>query len=295
MFGYIKPAICLLSEDEKTLYKAVYCGLCHSLGRVTGQLSRFTLSYDFVLLALIQMLANNESPSMTVRRCPVHPIRGCNVVIRSATLDRCAALSALLVHESIRDGIEDEKGFSLCKAHLGSIPARHFLNKAEKQFPLPKEDVLGQLEQLHRLEKNGCAYPDEAAEVFGNLLSIVSVCGVEDELLQFAVSKMMFHIGKWIYLVDAADDFEKDIRQGKFNPFAKHGLDKERLSDSLEQELSFCDDILSKIPKGDPAIRSIIRNILFSGTHNISQKILFDNQKTKGRAGHGAQSNERSL
>ena len=48
MFGYIKPHSPELKVREDAYYRGVYCGLCRAMGRCTGCLSRFTLSYDFV-------------------------------------------------------------------------------------------------------------------------------------------------------------------------------------------------------------------------------------------------------
>ena len=282
MFGYIKPNFCSLSKEEQQLYKSVYCGLCHSLGKMTGQLSRLTLNYDFVLLALLHMLVKNETPSYRTRRCLVHPFKGCSSVLTSDTLDRCAALSVLLVQESIEDSVSDEKGFSLFKAKIAQLPARIFLKKASKRFELPTTNVKTQLKALSILEKNKVYSPDAAAEIFGTLLAQVSVFGIDDELLDFAVCEIMFHIGKWIYLIDAADDFEKDKKEGNYNPFLPDGPDLNDLSDCLDKELYLCEQILAKIPAGDPLIRSVIRNILFYGTEAVKNEVL--SKKTKGNA-----------
>ena len=101
-------------------------------------------------------------------------------------------------------------------------------------------------------------------------------------MMQFAVSKIMFRLGKWIYLMDAADDFTEDTKKGRFNPFSPHGLDPARLQNSLEWELKHCDELLRKIPDIDPKIRHILRNILFYGTAAVTEQVLFPNRQTKG-------------
>ena len=50
MFGYIRPVTAELKVKEYELYRAVYCGLCRSLGKCTGCASKLTLNYDFVFL-----------------------------------------------------------------------------------------------------------------------------------------------------------------------------------------------------------------------------------------------------
>ncbi len=289
MFGYIKPVISLLSEDEQALYKSVYCGMCHALGKIAGQSARFALSYDFVFLALMRMAIDHESPVSTLRRCPIHPFRGCPAVQDSITLDYCAALSVLLGYESIEDKLHDEKGIAHVKARMAKLPARRFLKKAEKRISLPREEVSKHLKALAQIEKDGCESAEIPAEIFGELLADVSVYGIDDDIARFALSKIMFRLGKWIYLVDAADDFQEDKKRNRFNPFLPHGPDPYRLQNSLEWELSYCDEMLRKIPNMDPKIRHIIRNILFLGTAAITDQVLFQNGNRKETE------NERSL
>ena len=282
MFGYIKPSPCLLKEDEQQLYKAVYCGLCHSLGKICSQTARFTLSYDFVFLALIRIAATGEKPIQTNSKCPSHPFKGCLTIKDSPSLDYCAALSVLLTHESLQDKLDDEKGLSHFSAKICKIPCKRFLNKAMDQFDLPIEAVRCRLKELSLLEKQQCTSPDIPAEVFGRLLAEVSSYGIEDDLIRFAIESIMFRIGKWIYLIDAADDFEKDKKKGSYNPFLPDGPDKQILINSLEWELAHCDNIFDKLPCEHQKVRNIIENILYHGTQLVAQSVLFPDTRKKG-------------
>ena len=55
MFGYVRACKPELKIKEYETYKAVYCSLCRLMGREYGLWSRFTLSYDFTFLALLNM------------------------------------------------------------------------------------------------------------------------------------------------------------------------------------------------------------------------------------------------
>ena len=291
MFGYIKPLPCKLSNEEQKLYKAIYCGLCHSLGEICSQPARFTLNYDFVFLALIRMAATNEVPTLTIGRCPSHPMKGCLYVKDSPSLNYCAALSVLLGYESIQDKLIDDKGFKHFSAKLCLVPYRKFLKKASKYHDLPIGSVHFHLEKLHQLENENCKHPDLAAKIFGDLLQDVSIYGIEDDLLQFAIGKIMFHIGKWIYLIDAADDFEKDKQNGTYNPFLPDGPNKELLANTLQWQLYNCDSIIDKLPCNDIRIQNLIKNILFYGTDAVAKSVLFPSKQSKGNN----KKNERSI
>ena len=53
MFGYLVPDKPYLYLKDDTLYKALYCGVCKSIGKVSGQRARFTLTYDIAFLSAI--------------------------------------------------------------------------------------------------------------------------------------------------------------------------------------------------------------------------------------------------
>ena len=74
MFGYVKPFVPELKVAQHELYRAVYCGLCRAMGRVTGQASRFTLSYDLVFLAAVRMILEGETPVLEHFSCMAHPL-----------------------------------------------------------------------------------------------------------------------------------------------------------------------------------------------------------------------------
>lgn len=39
------------------------------------------------------------------------------------------------------------------------------------------------------------------------------------------LEQMLYHLGRWVYLIDAADDLQKDAVSGNYNPVAlRYGL-----------------------------------------------------------------------
>ena len=67
MFGYVIANMDTLSQGARERYRAVYCGLCRTLGRQHGQLGRLTLTYDMVfLILLLSALDRTELPLVTI-------------------------------------------------------------------------------------------------------------------------------------------------------------------------------------------------------------------------------------
>ena len=60
MYGYVRTHAPELKVRQQEYYRAVYCGLCRTMGKCTGQCSRMTLSYDFTFFALVRMALTGE-------------------------------------------------------------------------------------------------------------------------------------------------------------------------------------------------------------------------------------------
>ena len=109
MFGYVRPVRAKLTEKDKEYYGAVYCGLCHALGKRYGFLARLTLTYDFAFLAML--LAPAEcSCEVCRKRCPYHPLRKKKGHMELGELETAADKSVILTWYKLCDDIED-KGF----------------------------------------------------------------------------------------------------------------------------------------------------------------------------------------
>lgn len=53
MFGYISPDRPYLFIKDETLYKALYCGVCKSIGAECGQMARSALTYDMAFMSAL--------------------------------------------------------------------------------------------------------------------------------------------------------------------------------------------------------------------------------------------------
>ena len=276
MFGYIKPVPAELKVREYELYRSVYCGLCTALGRNTTCVSRLTLSYDFVFLAIVRMALTGETGSLERRRCLAHPTKKRAVLTDAKQLDYCARVSSILTFNKLRDDINDERGAKRLSA--GSLlPAAKLMRK--KALPeLSELDafISDRLGAQRELEKKRVYSPDAAAEPFGELMAAVFSEGLDGGAERIA-SELGRHIGRFIYIADAADDLASDLKSGCYNPFRIEGkaddeiladfaAHKEELRSSLTFELIGVERAVELIRPGEvPEYLSIIKNIIYLG------------------------------
>ena len=127
MFGYVKPFKPHLRICEFETYRAVYCGLCKTLGRIYGIAARMTLSYDFAFLGLMA-LALNDSPAEVCKcRCIAHPFKRSPCMVSEEGLEYTASAASILIHHKIKDDKNDRK-------FLGKIGPMIMLRVTKKAY-----------------------------------------------------------------------------------------------------------------------------------------------------------------
>ena len=289
MFGYIRTLEGELKVKDFGIYRGVYCGLCKAMNRNTGITSPLTLTYDFVLLALIRSGINGDGFTVRPGKCIAHPIKKRPMAAENEALKYCAAVSSVLTYYKLLDDKNDKdtKKRLLVKATLGQ--AKRNMKKAFKSFPqydlsTLSDKVEGHLNTLAELERAMSDSPDACADVFGNLLADCFAHCIEDTEKAELCRKIGYHIGRWIYLIDLCDDFEKDKKTGAFNPLLNAGyneLPEMLLRGTLARECTLAYEALKalKITFGD--IFAICENIICLGTKNATDKIFEKVKKTE--------------
>jgi len=275
MFGYIRPLQDELKIKEYRLYRSVYCGLCHALGGCAGCLASLTLNYDFVFLAMVRAGLCGDEINIGQRRCIVHPFKKQPHAVFDS-LNYAAAASLISVKHKFDDDRADR---DLGIKALLYPQAVHLKNRAMNNPEL--KDTLVRLDEsaekacteLREAEKHDPS-PDEAAEYSGELTKALLSSGLEGTKARIA-EELGRHIGRWVYFADAADDYEKDIKKGRFNPFRnEESLPKDRIRTSMLLELNAAAKALELIDFEDKGIETVVKNILYLGMPSAAEKIL---------------------
>lgn len=222
MYGYVRPPLGLLDEGEQRRFRAVYCGLCRKLGERYGPPARMILNYDFTYLAIL--LSDGTEGEAEAHRCPRHPWKRQAVQPDGASMALAADESVILAYWQLRDGVEDHGFRRGLKYRAGAGALRHAYAQAAKARPGFDRAVRTQLGRLSALEQANSPAMDEAADAFAALLA-GAAREAEDPMRRRVLEQLLYHLGRWIYLIDAADDLRKDSRSGNYNPVAlRYGL-----------------------------------------------------------------------
>lgn len=279
MFGYIKPQIPELKVKEHELYKATYCGLCRTMGARTGCMSKMTLSYDFVFLVLLRKVAEKRAGEVKMRRCIAHPFIRRPMLEIDESLEYCAKASVMLTRLKLKDNVNDSRGFKRFLAKITALVSI-FFKKTDKALKLLEATLKEKIDALSALERKNVDSVDEIAGIFGELLSTVASHGLEGEEATLC-AKIGYHLGKWIYIIDAIDDLEDDAKTGSFNAiinsFGKEVSEENRnllrIALMLElDELSHALEALDFSHHRD--VEGILKNTIYIGMVNQTTRVL---------------------
>ena len=290
MFGYVKPVLGELLVREHEFYKATYCGICRAMKKHTGALSNVTLSYDSVFLALIRMLYIPDSDfAAEQRRCIAHPVKKRPMLKENSAIEYTARAFAVLTYHKLKDDLQDESGLK----RLGVTAVKPIVSVANSKASLDglSDIVADRLDKITSLEKEKCESVDAPASLFGELLGAIFAHDLpeKDRLVPYQVG---YHLGKFIYAADAAEDYDDDLKSGSYNPFVLlyggrplTAENKQNIKCALLLECKKLEAAVNLLPFGPRAtIESILNNIIYLG---LVKRIEFldgkvnDNKKGK--------------
>lgn len=279
MFGYIRPLKDELKVREFDQFKACYCALCHTLKAQYGASSRFILNYDFTFLAML-LWDEDEAPAYKCARCMASPLVKRNYCAPSRTLEICAGYSIILAWWKLRDSVADEGFFKSLRDRALSIVLKRAYKKAARKYPEFEKTVRSALDDLRKLENAGSDSLDACADKFAMITQALATEAAGEEKHR-PLEQLLYHTGRYIYIIDACDDLEEDVKAGSFNPVAKRfgaengqlqAEDKEALRVTLMHSSNLIGAAYELLPQN--AWSSIIRNILYLGMPETCIRVL---------------------
>lgn len=262
MFGYININQKELSEESKKIYQAYYCGLCQKLKTNCGTKGQMLLSYDLtfliVLLTGLYELENTE----TEFTCPLHLTKKRTAYINEAT-EYAADMNLILAYQNLLDDWKDEKSYT--KKAFVKILDKDYTRIVSK-YPRQVRALEEFMRKTAEAEKNKETNLDLVAGLTGEMLGEI-MCWREDEW-QEEMRTLGFYMGKFIYLMDAYEDYEADQKKNCYNPLVYMEKENDQEFDTfckllLTSMMSECAKSFERLPILLHA--DILRNILYSG------------------------------
>ncbi len=289
MFGYVKPKKSELLVREFEAYNGIYCSLCRQLGKSYGPFAKLTLNYDCTFFALVLLaMVPKSCPEFSFGRCTVNPLKKCTFCSSGAELEFAASLTVILAYYKLRDDLRDP-GMLKRIASVFLFPAAALIHrKAARRQPEMEAVVSSCMERQRAVEQEKNSGMDQCAEPTALMLEQLLPIAAERESTApdgRVLQQIGYYLGRWIYLIDAADDLESDLRSGAFNPFAALQKGGKPLSEIHNYANQVLNGTLSRLGAAADlldfnALGPIVRNVLFLGLPQIQKELL--DKKEKG-------------
>ena len=281
MFGYININQKIMTEENKNAYQSYYCGLCRKLKSDCGTKGQMLLTYDMtflvVLLTGLYELSNEESEIT----CALHPTKKRTVWINEAT-QYAADMNLVLAYQNLIDDWKDDKAYT--KKALAKMLDKDYTRIMSKYPRQVKalEDYMRRTEEVERSHESNL---DVVAGLTGEMLGEI-FCWKEDEWAE-ELRTLGFYMGKFIYLMDAYEDYDDDVHKNAYNPLVYvKGESAEELDTLLRllltSMMSECAKSFERLPILLHA--DILRNVLYSGVWSKYEYIQLKKRKIEEKS-----------
>ncbi len=239
MFGYVIPDKMNMFVKDYYNYKAYYCGLCKRIGKDCSQLMRISTNYDMVFFDMFCHAVLDIKPNYKNEPCILSPKKK-SIVKGDELTDKIVDINTLLIYYKLLDDKLDSNKPSIAKSMARGLVVSSQYKKAKKNFPELDKLFDYEYARLRKMESEGTASIDMLADPFANMLSRAVNVVLGDKSSK-DIEDMFYYLGKWVYIIDAVDDTEKDFKNKEFNPFfvGYNYQNKDKFFEERGKELEF--------------------------------------------------------
>lgn len=272
MFGYIKPLEPQLKVCELDTYKAVYCGVCRGLSKRFGPAARLTLSYDFTFIAMLYASLGDDKPTFAPQYCPLNPLKKRPHLEYSSAVEFSCEMAILLLHEKCVDNKMDSR----FPVSLGWQMLLPFSSSAARQVWVSQPAAAERAHEMtlaqQQVESLGNAATvdmscDPTATGLSEILGMIS----DEPANQRILKRLGYMLGRFIYLCDAIDDLEGDLKHNRFNPL-KSRLNRDEHAAMLRLTMAEAANAYALL--SPRYFKEILDNIIFLGLPATAQRLL---------------------
>lgn len=285
MLGYVRVNKPEMKVKEYETYRGLYCSLCKSLGKYYGQLSRMILSYDVTFLLIVLISSQNKVPEFKKGHCPFNPAKKCAYCTNcDENLKFAASVTVLMFYYKIKDNISDGGFFKKLLMFLLLPYASLLRHKAKKLYPKLDSIISLSMTEQAKVERSYTDSVDKAAHNSADALG--KIFDFENCDSNSTLYRLGYFVGRWVYIADAADDIEKDLKASSFNVFInKYAIEDissfdEAIKDEIEKTLfytqSFVEDACRK--NDFKILAPIIDNIIYDSMRNTINTVVKGNK-----------------
>ncbi|CDF59220.1 uncharacterized protein TCEL_02288 [Thermobrachium celere DSM 8682] len=189
-------------------------------------------------------------------------------------IDYAAMMNIILTNRKLLDDYNDDKNY------ISFLLSKIFNVKNNEKFRDKIEVIDKNLNEMSYLEKQNSPDIDRLSHLFGEITKEIF------DVLEGKVGEVLkyfgYNLGRWIYVIDALDDLERDIKEKKYNPliYAFNYNEEENFRERVVENMRFVlYSYLENITKAYELIdikknKGILDNIIYLSLADKTERIL---------------------
>jgi hypothetical protein len=298
MFGYVTPCKMELKIKDFEKFNAYYCGLCMAIKRQYGNFPRLSLNYDMTFLGILLDSLEDVKCTFRKHRCLVHPLKNKLIIVDNKALDYAAYCNVTLAYYKLLDNVKDDKSLT---SKVSSMFLGKYLNSPGSELAGCNEYIKKRLAELSSIENSEKPSSlDETAHPFADLTGYIISSYIDNKTsikdssaVKTSLYWLGYYLGKWIYIIDAWDDLEKDMGTNKFNPLNNilnhRNVSYAQLKSQIEERVDFllvscasnCVEHLNSLPlyKNMDLLSNILQYGLMEKMDTVFKRSEFEDAK----------------
>ncbi len=277
MFGYILPDKPNMYVKDYTLYRAHYCGLCKSTKKYYGNLMRFSVNYDTTFIDIMLRGLSGKKAVIGEGVCILNPLQKKPYVVQDEISERTTHLNVLLADFKARDDIADAPS---AKKRLVKLFLSRKVSRARAALSAVAsilDDAYIAQQEIERVRSDSF---DRAADPFA-----VAIAKIFETLLGEKYTEnigiIAYNLAKFVYVMDAVDDFESDIKSGQYNVFGQMYPDKRSKRELLDEAEPELEQLLNGIIA---SIKEAYENVSITVNEGVVTNTLWYGLRARARA-----------
>lgn len=250
MLGYLRPKLKKTDSRAKEQYRALYCGLCHSLKKYYGYRGVACLNYEVTFLLLLIISSSEGERAIFHGSCCLTPfVRVPFIDYLNSEVKTAADISIVVSSFEIKDNVDDGGNFIW---RVFDRLLNKLNEKAVNEISEFEKIIKIKLNSFYDLEKSETVNLDVVLEACGEIVEglVSPLLSAVDGPIAEIILRIANYIGQWIYLMDACDDYHKDISTDNYNPL-RYTSDYEIVRHKMIELQTCIDELVSVLPVND--------------------------------------------
>ena len=222
MIGYMRPIKGAFDKEQRKIYQAVYCGLCRILKSRYGATGTLALNYEIVdMLLMIDSICSDKSKWIK-RSCSLSPFMWRNLAgLNEQRYFMAAEISMIIANFEIQDNVEDlNRVQDKILLAISDYKLRKMGNQGKDVYEILEKKYLEYMSKERMAQKVFCGFESVVNACGGIIGTIGRLLSEVSGIREISDIEKIFNLwGRWVYLVDAADDYVEDKKYDHFNPW----------------------------------------------------------------------------